>query len=142
MDSQYLGRYRLGEIVPIILQTLDDSLTPTNPTNAPVAVVYDSSDSAVRSVKLPIMDQADVTGLFHYPLSLDNVFSAGTHEVIVHFTVGSTIKVVILSFEIVAGGDYDGSGIEMYYFRHPLRNYLLLQTDAGLIRKLRNPRAT
>lgn len=140
MIQNWVGRFRLGEWVPIIVRTSNDSLTPTKADATPVAVVYDSSGSPVANFKVPIADQSYVTGLFKERIFLDSNFSTGYHSVIIHFAVGSVQKVQVVEFEIVAGGDSDGSGISLYHFRYPSRDYVLVQTDGGWLRKLRNPR--
>ncbi len=45
-------------------------------------------------------------------------------------------------FQIVAGGDADGRGIELHFFDAAPRPFVLMQTDAGKILKLRNPRVS
>ena len=135
----FAGRFTLGQRVPLLVRTLNDSGTPTNPTGAPVVVVYDSSGNVAKSFSLPIRDQGQITGLFLYDFNLENSFATGTYDAMINWVVGSTAKARVISFDVVAGGDVDGSGIAMHYFRHPARNFVLLQTDDGKLKKLRNP---
>lgn len=135
----YLGRYTLGQIVPLTIRSLNSSGVPTNPAAAPYARIY-SGSGFVKAVRLPILDSADITGTFKANVVLNNAFSTGFYHVAIIFTVSGTVKVVHHNFEIVAGGSVDGSAIEIHYFRHPARNFLLAQTDTGRIKRLNNPR--
>lgn len=140
--NHYLGRYILGQVVPLFFWSRNGSGTPTAPADAPLATIYDSSGNTVLSLYMPIADQANTTGFFEHLLSLDSRFSVGYYDCVITASVSGTSKVAVVSFQIVAGGNVDGSGIAMHYFNSPHRDFLLLQTDTGILRKLRNPRLT
>lgn len=137
----YLGRYWLGDAVPLVVQSRNNANTPTDAASAPYARIY-SSTTFVKVVRLPKTDHSDITGLFQFLLHLDGTFSTGFYDVIVDYLVVATQKVQHLRFEIVAGGDSDGKAIKMYYLRQPDRAFLLAQLDAGRIKKLQNPEIT
>lgn len=135
-----LGRYTLGESVSLAIQTTNSSETPTLPTDAPVAAVYNSSGTVVQSISLPVREQSVATALFLYDLRLNNLYSAGRYDILVSYTVSSVKKCRQLEFEVLGGGDANGSGISMEFFSVLPRNYLLIQADGGRVLRKTNPR--
>lgn len=113
--------------------------TPTEPDNAPVAVI-NSSTAHVLTVRLPILDRFVTTGFFHYPLQLDGRFATGQYSVVYQYAIGGTSLSQEESFEIVAGGHVDGHGLSLFYLTRPTSNFVLLQTDLGRLIRRRNPR--
>ena len=134
-----IGRFALGEIVPLAVWTRNSSDTPTLPVRSPVAAVY-SGTALVLTQSLPISDRYGVTGFFSYGLHLDARFTTGPHSVIIHYVIGSSSYLESQDFEVVAGGNALGAGIASYYFSIPQANVVLLQTDAGKLLRRRNPR--
>lgn len=134
-----MGRYILGDTIGLSCWCRDSSATPTEPDQAPVAVI--TSESAhVTTLRLPIHDRYGVTGYFHLPLVLDNRFAAGQYVVTYQYVVGGTAGGDVSTFEIVGGGHTDGPGIGLFYYRRPTSDYCLIQTDGGRIIRRRNPR--
>jgi len=136
----FLGYFQLGDMVPISVWTLDGSKAPSQPDDVPVARVYDSSGDLVLSQKLPVVDSADVDGFFQHRINLDQLFSTGYHSVIVHYAVDSTDYAEVFQFEILPGGNQEGNGISMHFFKQQAADFVLLQTDRGSLKRLRNPK--
>lgn len=134
----YIGTYRLGEMVPLIVQCVDGSGTPGEPDEAPRAFV--ASTSHVVMKQLPVLDKTGIDYMFGYPLSLDGQFSVGRYTIDVTYKISSTLYSKTESFEIVAGGDSRGRGIAMTYFKPHGTAFVLMQTDAGKLLKKKNPR--
>lgn len=135
----FLGRYILGDTVPLHVGAVDGNGAPAEPDAAPIAFV--NSDSAqVATFKLPICDRYGVTGWFHYPLVLDARFAAGHYRVAYQWAISGTRYGGVATFEAVAGGQPDGPGLALFFYRRPSANYLILQTDGGRIVRRRNPR--
>jgi hypothetical protein len=136
----FRGRYRLGDLFPLSVWCRNAAGTPTLPDAAPRVRITDADGDFVLAQKIPIIDPDDITGLFRYRLSLDSRFSTGTYHVSYQYEIGGTAYGKTEDLEIVAGGHTDGAGISMYYMRQSPKDFVLLQTDGGLLRKLRNPR--
>ena len=134
----YLGDYQLGDLVQIPVWCRNSSGTPAEPDAAPIAFVY-SGDDQVDVRKLPILDRENVTGFFQFRLSLDAAYDTGYYQVIVRYVISSTEYAATWQFQILAGGNSQGNGIAMYHFRQPAAEYLLLQTNHGTVKLLRNP---
>lgn len=134
----YLGRYYVGEIVPLSYQTVNSSGSPTLPDNPPVIDIR-SSVGLVRQVKSPILDRYNATGLFLFPLRLDSAFSAGTYSAIYYATAGGFQNLDFDTFQIVAGGDSEGCILTHYYWQRPEATFLIQQTEAENLLLRRNP---
>ena len=137
----YLGRYKLGEFLPLTVWCRTAALAPALPVTAPVAMVY-SDSSLVTSFKMPIRDRYVVTGFFQHALRLDGRFGIGHYQVVYNYITGSVAKGQVDSFEIVAGGHADGMGISLYYCRRPTSDFFVLHCDGGRVVRRRNPRLT
>ena len=134
----FLGSYQLGDIFPLSVWCLNSASTPSEPDAAPLAVVYSSANPA-ESHKLPILDRGRITGYFHYRVNLDASYTAGYYHALVTYKISGTNYAKLWSFEIRPGGVDEGNGIGMYWFTQPGADYVLLQTDQGTIKRLRNP---
>lgn len=134
----YLGRRQLGQRLPLGIQCRDASGTPTAPSVPPFLEIW-SGTTLVLSQEMPIRDRYSVTGLFHFKQFLDSRFAAGFYQVLYHYVVGSHVGIDADEFEIVAGGNDDGSIIAMTYFQKPQAGFIVYQTDAGLVLQGRNP---
>ena len=135
-----LNRYILGDLFPLLVHCKNGAETPTVPATAPHADVFSSAGSKVISQRLPVIDKGGITGLFGFPLSLDNKFSAGRYDVVYHYLLSTTPYVETESFEIVAGGHKEGSPLAMHLLRVPNAHFVLMQNDAGRVIRQRNPR--
>jgi hypothetical protein len=135
----FLGYYQLGDLLPVSVWTLDSASTPTVPDDVPVVHVYDSSGDVITARLLPVIDPAKITGYFQYRINLDAKFSTGYHTVMVNYVISSANYARIHHFEILGGGNSQGVGMAMHFFKQPAADYVLLQTDTGSLKRLRNP---
>jgi len=134
----YFGEYQLGDLVPLAVQTVNASGTPTLPDAAPLADVF-SASAKVATVKLPVIDLA--RRLFGLPLALSSAYAAGGYDVYFRWLLSGTPLGAPGRFEILAGGDAAGTIIGLATYRPNLeRTTLLFQTDAGLLGAYREPR--
>ena len=133
----YRGEYQLGDLFALQLFT-DSSGTPTNPTSAPRARVY-SSSAFVEDHLLPITDSRNVAGRFWFCIPLSSKYSAGYYFVQYTYVISGTTKSTMESFRILAGGDSSGTGISMQHFRRPPDDFIMLQTDGGVLLNKKNP---
>lgn len=136
----YLGRYRVGEYVPLSCWCRTAAGVPTLPDIAPTARLYLNA-TAIKTLKIPICDKYHVTGFFLHRLFLGNaVFDAGQVRVVYQYALSSTAFSTEDTFEIVEGGSDDGVGISCYVYRRPQQTFVLVQGEGGRLLKKRNPR--
>lgn len=130
----------LGSLVPLMVQTVNNALTPTVPTRCPHADIFTNGGTKVASILMPVIDKGGQTGLFLYQLSLDSRFSTGSHIVVYHYRLSTTPYVAQAAFRIVAGGHAEGSAEALAVLRIPQAEFVLMHTDGGRAIRQRNPR--
>lgn len=135
----YLGRFQIGQEVPLILWTRDRDRTPAFPDSHPLARVVASDGTHVESVQMPVSDRYQVTGLFRYQLPLGAGYSTGKYTVEYQYTVSGYPGLLLASFEVVAGGDVGGPVISLYAVERPEARYVVAQLGTGRLVAGRNP---
>ena len=137
----YLGRYFQGQIVAIVVRTVNNDGTPAAPDNPPYIDLRDD-DGQIRQVQAPIVDRYVVTGLFIYPLRLDASFPAGRYTATAFYRVSGAANYHGIDsdvFEVVSGGDPDGAIVTQHYWSRPEAVFLVQQTEAENLLLRRNP---
>jgi hypothetical protein len=135
----YRGQYRLGDEVPLSLQTVDANGAPTAPDAAPYADIWNGT-TKIKTVRLPILEKYRVTGLFQADLRLSSEFAAGPHRVVYRYTISSAeMPHDVDYFEIVGGDSGDGPVIAMHTYQRPEALVILQERASGKIVKGRNP---
>jgi len=133
----WIGEYQLGDLLPVVLWVRSGK-TPTLPDAPPRAIIY-SSTAQVESFLLPIVDQREETAIFHRQAALDGKYSTGQHVIQLVYAISSVVKAEIHRFNVLPGGNANGTGIAMEYFAvQPIR-YLLVQNDSGALIRRKNP---
>lgn len=135
----FLGHYQLGDLVPITVWTMDSNDTPQKPDDVPVVHIYDADGDPADGRTIPIIDQRNTTGYFHYRFNLDSQYSTGDYTAIANYVISSTHYAAIHQFEVLPGGNAEGNGIAMHFFKQAAADYILMQTDQGTLKRLRNP---
>lgn len=135
----YLGRYQVGQEVPLILWVRNQDRTPSFPDDVPLARVVDSSGSHIASVKMPVVDRYTVTGLFQAYLPLSTEYAVGKYTVEYQYRVSGYSGLLLATFEVVPGGDVGGSVISLYTVERPEARYVVAQLDTGRLVAGRNP---
>lgn len=135
---QYLGRKKLGEELAFPIVTTNAAGTPSFPTEAPILDVWSGTTLLLSGLKMPKIDGA-ATGVFKLGIFLDGRFAAGHHEGVARWTISTYIGVEVLKFEITAGGDAKGAIIAMHHLEIPQERFIVAQTDAGRLFKLKRP---
>lgn len=135
----FIGYYQLGDILPLRVHCVDSANQDYEPDAVPSVHIYDSSGNADWSGQIPIDDRQNVTGYFRFRLNLSSAFNTGRYTILYNYIIDSTNYAKIEEFEIIAGGDNEGNGFAMHFFRQPAADFVLLQTDGGLLKKLANP---
>jgi len=136
----FRGRYQIGQEVPLSVLTVNASRVPSFPTVAPHFEVFSSSAKLITGKLMPVMDRNGATGLFQALLRLDARFSAGRHQAVIHYKVGTYYGQQVLDFDILAGGNASGAVEAMHWLERPHANFVVHQLDSGEIHKGRNPR--
>lgn len=131
-----LGRFQLGDFVPLAVLTVDHTGFPTMPDAAPVATVADGSGTAVATLKLALLNVATQFGL---PWFLGVGATLGTYTVQYAFTVAGHAGTATDTFEVIPGGDPGGAIISMFAFDRPEATYVVAQLTSGLLVQGRNP---
>lgn len=138
-----LGVAQLGDELQLSVQCRDAAGDPAWPDEAPTVTIYDADDNVVvEAMKIPPKDSGRRVGYFHHFIRLGRTFDAGWYTVLLEWSAdgGAYHGVVDGHFEVLPGGDPDGAVIAMHYFQTPRDDYLVWQTDAGALKRGRNPR--
>lgn len=139
----YRGRVTVGEQILLSLWTRNTAGTPTLPSAAPVARLYDEVNVLITAFAMPIHDRFHVTAYFQFNLFLGKgLYEPGKVRVRYAFTVGGVMQHAEDEFEIVSGGSDDGVALSSYFFRRPISSYLLMQGEGGRLLRKRNPQVT
>jgi hypothetical protein len=136
-----LGRYLLGDKVPLILSTITSDVVPAAPTAAPTARIYKNAATATTAViSIPIKAKGKATGLFAHDLFLSSTYSVGIWFVLLKWTVSAVVYKQLYRFEIVTGGDADGPPVALKYFDQRGADHLFWQTEALTVQWGTTPR--
>jgi hypothetical protein len=135
----YLGRYQLGQFVPLAVRTVNGSDVAGLPDDAPAALVYSDSGKVLTQL-LPIKDRFAVTGFFFHRLPLGAAFAAGRHWVLYQWLRSGTHFAESDVFEIGDGGHADGAVLALHHYRRPNAEFVVQQLDSGKLVRGRNPR--
>ena len=140
--DHYLGRFQLGNWLNIRLQCTDINDTPAMPVDAPHLTIRRMSDGVVvYSKEMPVVEkEGTAIGLFEARVRLGSAFAGGGHTVQMAFTVGADTFIQNHGFDIVAGGNVNGTALSSHYYRRPDANHILYQVEAGRIMQGSNPR--
>lgn len=135
----YLGEYRLGDTVPLLLRTVNAAGTPTEPNDCPQLVVWQGSTDLYRA-ELPIIERAVNAGTFSLGLFLGAGFAEGNCSIQYRYVLPSNyIGSSEDTFRIVAGGNADGAVTSMYFYDRPQAKFIVHGTETGRILKGKNP---
>ena len=126
----YIGRFTLGEEVVLPVHATAAG-RPVTPDEAPSVGVYDASGTLVFSALVPGWDRQRSPGLFAYRRRLDGSFAPGRYAARAAYRAGGVARQRVLHFDVVAGGNADGSVVSMAHLVRPHADYLIRKTDAG-----------
>lgn len=139
---KWLGRFALGDFLPLHLSCINGSLVEAAPSAAPAYTAYDSSGTAVTNVaalKMVPHDLPTRTGWFYAEHRLGSDFSVGRYDVLVQYTVSGSVRTRQFCFEIVAGGHASGAYIGMEYQASPQARFVVGLVDSGSVEQRKNP---
>ncbi len=134
----YLGRYQVGQDVPLQVQCVDSNGDPTVPDGAPLARVY-RDGSYVRSARVPLETDPDVAGRFRGRYTLGDGDAPGHCTVVYLYSTLGLPRGDSDCFEVVAGGDPSGAVLAGYAFSRPDGDFLLAHLAAGRLASGQTP---
>lgn len=135
----YNGRHQLGDEIMIQALCRNASKVPVNPDAAPTMDVWTGATRIFSGLAMFPTERSNVTGLFVRPIRLANL-ALGFYNCVIRWTTSTFNGIALATFEVVAGGNSNGNCISMVYFQPPIGQFLVRQTDAGVILKGRNPK--
>ena len=136
----FLGHYQLGDCAHVYVQTLNASDAPTAPDDCPSLRVTNSAGTTVLNQKLHVVEPDEITGLFHYPLTLDESFSAGDYQLTLTYGVSTHSGLETQALTVLAGGNADGPVTSMIAYERPQAKFVVHGLASGRIKPGRNPR--
>jgi hypothetical protein len=134
----YLGRYRLGDWLPLRLTTTNGSGVAVTPDATPKAYLWQGGTN-VETRLLPAVEQSRMTGSFAEQVLLGVGYTTGNALVVFQWVAGGVTLQEVAYFEVLAGGSVEGSATAMYFFARPEGGLVLRQLPGGLITAGRNP---
>jgi hypothetical protein len=138
--NNYFGRHQLGEEVRLQLFCRNGTPAAIMPTSAPTLDVWLGSTRIFSGLLMFPTDRVNVLGLFLLPIKLLNLAS-GIYNCVFRWQSSTFNGVSLGSFEIVDGGGSNGNCVSMIYYNPPSGQFLVRQTDAGLLKQGRNPQS-
>lgn len=138
-----LGRFQLGDWVPITFPTVNNTRTPSWPTATPTIKTFDASDvtTVVETLRPPAFDMQRQTGLFRHWLRLSSTYAANkTYLAVATWTISGTDYADMFQWIVLPGGDADGAVIGAKFVSRPEANVVAYCVDGGKLKTSNNPR--
>lgn len=132
-----LGRFQLGQSVPLSLSVVNSGGSPVWPDAAPTATITDSGSHVIAEFKMAMTGASYVFSADEF-LGLD--YTLGTYSLSYQWFVGGSSVSASDSFDVAPGGDAGGRVISMYAYSRPEASYVVGQLSSGNIVQGRNPR--
>jgi len=137
-DCGYLGRFQLGHRLPLFLKTIDGNSEAQHPDVAPYADIY-LSNVLVETIRMPIRQRGQQTGLFHTKLFLGQRYATGSGYVVYRYSLGNIRFQKFAYFNIQPGGDSEGGAMGLREYLKPEAQYIVQHRDANELSFGRNP---
>ena len=137
----WLGKVQLGTYLDFYLQCTDADEVKSMPVYVPFLKVWIAS-SLIHAAEMPLLDKTSQVGLFATHLFLGNEFDVGYGTAEMYYQVGGKFGIETRTFEIVPGGHVDGQVLGMFFYQKPAAEFVVYQTEAGTLRKGKNPRVS
>jgi hypothetical protein len=134
-----IGRYQVGDHLPLFVQCVNSLGVPTDPTLCPTYVIYDNAGVVAGSGQVPIRDAVVLDGWFGMPLRLLASLASGMYSIVYSYQISGVNYAEIQTFEIVGGGDAAGQVISLDQYRRPEAGHLMIEREDGTILSGRNP---
>lgn len=136
----WLGRFQLGDFLPIPVPCRDASRVEVSPTAAPNYSIYDGTDTViVDDLKMVPHDKPTRTGWFYAEHQLGSGFAVGRYNGLIQWASGGNAFAKEFCFEIVAGGSASGAYIGLEYQASPQARFVVGLVDSGSVEQRKNP---
>lgn len=135
--NTYLGRFQLGQKVPLPLQCVDADGAAAAPDAPPYADIYRGT-TLVETVRLTQM--GDITGLFGKRHLLGLRYATGSHVAVLRYALSSVKYTQAAHFEVLAGGATVGPAVALREYAKPEARYIVQLKETGRLQFGRNPR--
>lgn len=138
----YLGRFQVGQEVPLWDVVLDARGSPVAPTQSPpTATVYAlGTGSRVEVLDLPGLRGSRSSAVHARPLPLGSRYAPGRYFVLYRARTGAFTGLTSATFEVAEGGDAQGPVQAAYAADHPSGWRFLMHTGSGALLTGRRPR--
>ncbi len=134
----YLGRYQVGQDVPLEVQCVDSNGSPAVPDAAPLARVYRDGSFLATKV-LPIETDDGAVGRFRGIYTLGNADETGRYAVVYLYSHLGLSRGSSDIFEVLPGGDPAGPVIAGYSLARPDGDFFLAHLAAGRVASGQTP---
>lgn len=136
----YIGRWQLGTYVPLTVLTQAANGAAILPDDQVNLVLFDTATYTRQGpYRLPVVDSVNRPGVFTYGLFLTSDFSPGRYIVEFRWNVAGYIGLKADIFDVVEGGNSDGSIVSIDFWNRPEADYVIAILDGGKIIQGRNP---
>ena len=136
----YLGRFQHGNFLPLDLTVETTTGSPSLPTYAPLAKVFDNTGDLKATIKLPIKDRYGTTGYFSRSYRIPTSWGTGKQWFVVYqwIRAGNTYQKAA-TFELFNTGDEDGNVPAMTSLQKADAIHVVYETESGKVKSGRNP---
>lgn len=134
----FIGRFQLGDTIPLFVVTTDASDTPQVPEFPPTVKIW-SKNKLVKAKFVPTWETFTQTGIFLGRAFLDPKYAIGLYRVTYYYQIGTFQGIKVGNFEVMPGGNTDGNVMSMYYYHCAQANFVVQGLDSGKIVQGRNP---
>lgn len=135
----YLGRFQLGDTLPLLLLTRDADDALQLPDHPPNMKIWKPDATLLRAEEMPIVEKFAQPGTFLSRVFLGTAFLVGVWTITYHYTIGSYLGLGEDIFEIMPGGNADGHIMSMYFYDRPHAAFIVQSLDSGQLVSGRNP---
>lgn len=139
-----LGTYQLGDWLQLAVVTGDDP--PAWPTDASgnrtfpeISIIDSNGDFVTRGEKM--VPKVGKTGFHRLSRGLGPEFTVGQYVVMIEWQESSSTmnRAVAAAFTVKAGGDSRGAIVGIHHYRTPRADFVVTQSDTGVLEKRRGP---
>jgi hypothetical protein len=130
-----IGRYQLGDYVPLSLQTTDQNLLSTIPDADPAIKLY-RNGTLVTTTTMSVLDPNRAVEQYVLRYQPNNL---GSWIAVMTYALSAITYTKVESFLVVAGGNSTGAIVAAHSLRLPGHDYVVCQADGGTLRYGRNP---
>lgn len=135
----YAGAYQLGDEFVVTFTTTIGDGSPRWPDEAPTVDLWHEGEDLLETVRAAPVERYRQTGIFAFPVFLGFEHEVGHYAAVIRYTVSSYLYHHVVAFEVMDGGDPDGSNIALREYRKAGGNFVIQHRRSGRIASQRNP---